>query len=126
MKAYIYIIMCSLVLLTASCGQQHRAESLVEDFMEKNMHDASKLEDVSFNDIDSTRYINDSIVVAMRQMAQATAKHYKSDIDYGSQNAGKTLVMARVTYKLNGKDYTDTYYMDKEMTRVVAFKSTEK
>lgn len=118
--------MCSLVLLVASCGQQHRAETLVEDFMEKNMNDHSSLEDVSFNDIDSTRYINDSIMVAMRIMAKTTAKHYKSTIDYGSQSVGKTLVMARVTYKLKGKEYTDTYYMDKEITRVVAFKSTEK
>jgi len=125
MKASIYIIMCSVVLLLASCGRQHNAESTVKDFMEQNLKEPSTLDDINFNDIDSTRYLNDSVVTVMRQTAKSVATQYKSDIQYGSEPIGKSLITARVDYTVGGKSYTDTYYLDKELTRIVAFKSAE-
>lgn len=125
MKTSIYIIMCSVVLLLASCGQQHNAESTVKDFMEQNLKEPSSLDDINFNDIDSTRYLNDSVVTVMRQTAKSVATQYKSDIRYGSEPIGKSLITARIDYTVGGKSYTDTYYLDKELTRVVAFKSAE-
>lgn len=126
MRAAIYIIMCSVALLLASCGRQHNAESTVKDFMEENLKEPSTLSDVSFNGIDSTRYLNDSIVSAIRQNAQSTATQYKSGIEYGNGSIGKSLVTVRVNYTVGGAVYTDTYYLDKELSRVVAFKSAEK
>lgn len=126
MKASIYIIMCSVVLLFASCGRQHNAESTVEDFMESNLKEPSELSINKFNRIDSTRYLNDSIVAVIRQKTTATATQYKGGIEYGSEPVGKSLVILRVDYSVGDKGYTDTYYLDKELTRVVAFMSTEK
>lgn len=126
MKAAIYIIMCSFALLLASCGRQHNAENIVTDFMEQNLKEPSTLSNVRFNDIDSTRYLNDSIVSAIRQNVKSTATQYKSPIEYGSDDIGKSLVTVRVDYTVGGNSYTDTYYLDKELTSVVAFKSAEK
>jgi len=64
-------------------------------------------------------------VTVMRQTAKSVATQYKSDIQYGSEPIGKSLITARVDYTVGGKSYTDTYYLDKELTRVVAFKSAE-
>ena len=48
------ITIVSLVLLLTSCGQQHEAEALVEDFMDKNMKDEVSINARRFTDIDST------------------------------------------------------------------------
>lgn len=124
-KAHTYIATCCLALLFAACGQQHKAESVVEDFMERNLTDPSALEDLDFNDIDSTRHINDSIVAIMRQATKATAPQYKKTIDYGTKQAVGNVLLVRVNYKVGEKRFTDTYYLDKEMTDVIAFKSME-
>jgi len=123
---FIYMMIGSAALLFASCGQQHKAESLVKDFMEQNLKDASALTKVEFNDIDSTRYINDSIVTVIRQNTKKSALQYKTDISYGKVPMDRMLIMARVNYCINNKEYSDTYYMDMELTNIVAFKSVEK
>lgn len=118
--------MCTLVaLLSVSCGKQHNVESVVEDFMEANISDASSLSDIEFNDIDSTRYLNDSIVNAMRSAVKTAATQYRHDIVYPSGGVGDCLVMVRVAYKLGEKRYNDTFYLNTQLTDVVAFKSTE-
>lgn len=117
--------MCAVVLLSVSCGKQHDAENLVEDFMENNITEASSITDMDFNDIDSTTHINDSIVTVMRTWAKTNAKQYRQDIDYPSTKAGSCLIMVRVTYKIKEKQYQDTYYLDQRLTNIVAFKSTE-
>lgn len=118
--------MCTLMLSFASCGRQHNAESVVKDFMETNMKNYADVNSLDFNDIDSTRYLNDSIITAMRANTKATATQYKSAVSYGKSAVGKTLITARVDYKVGEKPYTDTYYLTPDLTEVVAFKSTEK
>lgn len=123
---FIYMMIGTATLLFASCGQQHKAESLVKDFMEQNLKDASAMAKIEFNDIDSTRYVNDSIVTVMRRNTKMYALQYKADIKYGDVPMGKMLIMARVNYSIDNKEYSDTYYMDMELTNIVAFKSIEK
>ena len=56
------------MLLLASCGKQHQAENLVEDFVEAY---AQKEIDIrSFSDLDSTRVIADSVILALRSNAE--------------------------------------------------------
>ena len=65
MKTKFYFAMSALLLL-ASCGQQHKAESVVEEFMDKNLRNPDKLQITEFTDMDSTRHINDSTIQALR------------------------------------------------------------
>lgn len=116
----------AVVLLFASCGQQHEAESLVKDFLHENLIDASNLADVDFKDIDSTRYLNDSLIANLRRSVRDNAVQYKKDIQYGNTPSGTMLMRLRVTYKVGEKNYVDTYYINKEIGRIVAFMSTEK
>ena len=118
MKRTIYIIGVALLLLTASCGRQQQAKSIVKDFMEQNLTDASQLEYVSFSGIDSTRTISDSLLMALRKQAP---QHFRSSIQY-QQRHSPTLIHTRVRYLMGGDTMSATFYMDPQLTGVIAFK----
>ena len=114
--------MSSAMLLLASCGQQHKAESVVEDFMENNLKDASALQIVEYSDIDSTRYLNDSIINKLRNTAKNSSM-YAGRTEFAKRNKDEKLIIIRVRYKINGQDFHDTFYLNKEMTGVIALKN---
>lgn len=71
MKRYIkIIIICSITLVAVSCGKQHKAESAVKDFLDQNMTTANY--SISFNKIDSTRNLTDSMIIVMKNSAKKT------------------------------------------------------
>lgn len=115
-------ILSVAVLLLAGCGQQHDAESLVKDFMKQNLKEPSAISSVDFERIDSTKRLNDSIVTEIRTFA-SKSERYRKDIKYPQEAIEKTLIILRVGYRLNGEECSDTYYLDKNLTRVVAFKN---
>lgn len=125
MKAKACFTALCAVLLLASCGQQHQAESVVEDFMQQYVKDYGNLRITEFDDIDSTRYINDSIIGAMRKATESCAV-YKPGIEYGENpDPKKKLKIVRVSYEIGGATYNDTYYLDNGMQCVVALKSNK-
>lgn len=115
------LLLIIIVLLFAACGRQHDAESIVKDFMNENLSDASTLSGVEFAKIDSTRRLNDSIIYRMREIVDYSDK-YKRNIKYSDYKAGENLIILRVAYKLEGDNYSDTYYLDNDFTHVVAVK----
>ena len=117
-----HILLSSAMLLLASCGQQHKAESVVEDFMENNLKDASALQIVEYSDIDSTRYLNDSIINKLRNTAK-NSPMYAGRTEFAQRNKDEKLIIIRVRYKINGQDFHDTFYLNKEMTGVIALKN---
>ena len=107
-----YIIIGIALLLLASCGQQQRAKSVVKDFVQEQLHkDVSYLD---FADVDSTHVLSDSIIQAMRSRAGKSIQYQNYQ--------GKTLMHIRVKYLLDKDTCSATFYLDKEMTGVVAFK----
>ena len=117
-----HILLSSAMLLLASCGQQHKAESVVEDFMENNLKDASAMQIVEYSDIDSTRYLNDSIINKLRNTAK-NSPMYAGRTEFAQRNKDEKLIIIRVRYKINGQDFHDTFYLNKEMTGVIALKN---
>lgn len=121
MKQYLYIIIGMSLLLFASCGPQQEAEELVEQFMKQNMKEELDISGLHFTDIDSTRLINDSVVISLRQLAKR-ASRYQGNIKYAPDQPFKQLITTRVKYYIEEKEYSDTYYLDMDLTRIVAFK----
>src|SRR5574344_32129 len=127
MKAiYSIILAISLAVSVSSCDRQDKAESLVDDFMEANMKDASVANNKSYTKIDSTAYINDSIVTDMRSKANGL-KLYRTNIKYEEGGIPKTIYYIRVSYLVDGKSdkmdkKKETFYFDRELTRIIAFK----
>lgn len=113
-----------MMLLLASCGKQHQAESLVKDFMEEHLTDPSSLSKVTFRDIDSTSaFCNDSIIQLIRAHA-AESGRYRSDIVYAKPDgATGKLIFIRVNYRLKDQEMSDTYYLNPSLTGVVAVKT---
>jgi hypothetical protein len=108
---HIYIIGIAW-LLFASCGQQYQAKTIVKEFVEESLrHDADYLD---FTSLDSTRAISDSIIDVLHRQAS-------KDIKY-CERKEQTLMFMRTTYLLDRDTMSATFYLDKELTGVVAFK----
>lgn len=121
MRLLYHMFIVVMLLSVLSCGQQHKAESVVKGFMERNMLDGKKPSNIVFHDMDSTTYITDSLVHVMRN-ALKQSDRYSHDITYSSANMDSYLKVIRVEYKLDGQKYSDSYYLDNEITGVVSLK----
>lgn len=85
------------------------------------MLDGKKPSNIVFHDMDSTTYITDSLVHVMRN-ALKQSDRYSHDITYSSTKMDSYLKVIRVEYKLDGQKYSDSYYLDNEITGVVSLK----
>lgn len=110
------------MLALASCGPQHQAESVVKDFLQSNVADNSTLQISDFGDLDSTRYLNDSTISMLRAQVEKSPI-YNKGIEYADRKDAQMLMFLRVTYNVNGKEHHDTYYLNKDMTNVIAIKN---
>ena len=115
---HIYIIIGIALLLFASCGRQQTAKSIVKDFMEANIEDYSKVSFLDFYDIDSTRLISDSLIQVLHGRIPA---HFSRNISY-QERGEKTLWHIRTRYLMDKDTCSATFYIDKELNGVVAFK----
>ena len=139
-----HCLMAVLLFFCVGCGPQHKARTLVDDFMEANLIQPSDLHSVEYAKLDSTRFIGDSLIQVMRQAAEQNP-HFRQPISYGTapvpskenessnyarergtKSSNPLLYITRVDYKLGDKECQDTYYLDADLTAVVAFKSIEK
>lgn len=125
MRKLFFVLTLGLVLVFTSCGDQHKAQSLVKDFLKENLEN----EDCSFerfSQLTPTAMIDLDRVKSMRQ-EMSKLPYIKADINYSEGELPDTLLYLRATYKLTGNDgkdqeLTQTFYLDKGLTRVVAFK----
>ena len=126
MKNKLTFLAIGLVLALTSCGDQHKAQSLVKDFLNENLEERDCSYE-RFSRLTPTAMIDMNGVKDMRQhMSQMP--YMKKNINYQDASAiSDTLLYIRATYKLTDKtgkeqEFTQTFYMDKALTRVVAFK----
>ena len=123
MRRSLYIIIgVTLVLLSVSCGQQHQAKGVIQDFVDQYAANPSERGSISIAKFDSTRILNDSIISRMRANAD-TIERYQQHIKYADGTPSSKLFIARITYTISGTEFSETYYLDDQLTRVVAFKS---
>ena len=118
----LYIIIGIGLLLFASCGQQHQAKKVIQEFVEQYAVDPSSRSSISIVKFDSTKVLNDSIINLMHTNAD-TIQRYPKSIKYAEGATGQKLYLARITYSINDAEYSDTYYLDEQLTHVVAFKT---
>lgn len=126
MKNKLTFLAMGLVLALTSCGDQHKAQALVKDFLNENLEERDCSYE-RFSRLTPTAMIDMNGVKDMRQhMSQMP--YMKKNINYQDASAiSDTLLYIRATYKLTDKtgkeqELTQTFYMDKALTRVVAFK----
>jgi len=117
LRAYI-IIGGMTAMLLASCGQQYSAEKTVKAFVDDNMENPDEISGRHFADIGTTRHISDSLIDAMRHRG---APLFKKGISYGQVPAGD-LYYLRMRYVHDGDTLQNTFYLNDQLTEVVAFK----
>lgn len=119
MKILCYIF--PLFLFTIGCGLRYNAQALISDFLENNLIN-NDIQEKTFSDIDSTFYINDSIVNTMRSAAQSNGI-VKKETEYHNKKDSDKLLFMSITYTTNNATKQKlTFYMDAELKNVIAFK----
>lgn len=113
------------LLLFASCGKESDAKAMVEDFLDTYLVDNAR-SDTRFSHLDSTKMITPATVMALREHMK-TVRLFKPEVAYAEGDIPKTLYYIRVTYTKptadgKGKSYTQTFYFDPEVRRLIAFK----
>ena len=124
-KKMMFVMVSGLVLMFTSCGDQHKAQSLVKDFLDENLVD----QDCSyerFSHLTPTAMISFDQMKVMRQNV-SKLPYVKKNIDYNDATYPDTLLYLRATYKLTNhqgekQEVTQTFYLDKGLTRVIGFK----
>ncbi len=112
------ILYMSALLLFASCGQQYDAEQTIKAFIEENMEAASEITDRDFANLGSTQLIGDSLLQVMQHRG---AKLFRKGIKYPKLPDGE-LYYLRMSYVHKGDTLQNTFYLNQELTEVVAFK----
>ncbi len=113
----LYVLLMSL--LSFSCTKQFKAEGVVKDFIEQNAVSPDKFEDCDFASIDSTKHINDSIILSMQTRGNEL---FKSDINYAAKTGGRMMYFIRMKYVYDGDSLQNTFYLDEQLEHVVSFK----
>ena len=119
MKKILFVLTLGLALVLTSCGDQHKAQSLVKDFLNENLEN----EDCSFkrfSQLTPTAMIDFNRVKSMRQEMNQLP-YMKKNIDYNDGTFPDTLMYLRATYQLTTHDgkkeeLTQTFYLDKALT----------
>ena len=119
-KKSLYIIIGVIfVSFFVSCGNQQTAKSLVTDFIEQNALSPEKMIAREFSSLDSTKFINDSIVLSMQKRGHEL---YKNDIRSEQSQSGRMLYYLRMKCMYDSDTLQQTFYLDEKLTSVVAFK----
>ena len=111
-KSLYNIIIGVALLLFASCGQQQKAKSIVKDFMDT--YPRGEVNYLEFSDVDSTKALSDSIIEVMRTRAGKQMIFQK--------RTSETLLLIRAKYLLDKDTCSTTFYLDPQLTGVVACK----
>ncbi len=117
-KTTIFIPLLLLAVLV-SCGRQSKAEDLVEAFVQENALAPEKMAAHEFSRLDSTKRLNDSIVLDMQRRGN---EYFKQDIDYPVKTSGRMLYYLRMTYYPDSDTLWNTFYLDEQLEQVVSFK----
>lgn len=117
LKNSVTLGVCCVAL--ACCGNQHKAESVVSDFIEDNISLESY--SVKFSSLDSTDRITPERIGTMRKNALADPLFKRGASFHSVPTSGK--YMFTRTKIINGTDTVErTFYMDAALMGVIAFK----
>lgn len=109
----------AISLLLVACGQQRDAEQLVEKFIEQYAVAPEEIKNVSFQRLDSTKLISDSLVIVMQQRSHEL---FKEGIDYPVKSEGGKLYFVSMNFTYKGDTLRKTFYMDESLEHIIAFK----
>ena len=115
-KKLMFVMVSGLVLMFTSCGNQHKAQSLVKDFLDENLVD----QDCSyerFSRLTPTAMISFDQMKVMRQNV-SKLPYVKKNIDYNDAAYPDTLLYLDPPYYKKGQGLYMNYYNDSDHTQI--------
>jgi len=120
MKRITRIVTCiTFTALLIGCGPQKDAERLVDQFIEQYAVEPAAIQNVSYQHIDSTKLVSDSLIGVMQQRSHEL---FKDGIDYPVKSKGNKLYYIRMKFTYKGDTLRQTFYIDEALEHIVAFK----
>lgn len=120
----IFIAIIALVAMVAfnSCDKEKTtAQKLVKEFLKENLV-SEDFKVMDYSRLDSTKLISDSVFLQLRADG-AKSKLFKADIHYADGPKTRKLNYLRVKYRMDKDTVNQTFYLDDQLTRIVAFKT---
>lgn len=109
----------TLALMLTACGNQHKTETVVNDFLAENMKQTDYK--IEFSNIDSTALVSDSAIIRMRK-ASLVNNIYKQPLKYIDAKSNDKYIYTQARIYIGNDTISQTFYLDMQMTGVVAFK----
>lgn len=101
------------VMLFVSCGEQHKAEGIVKQFLNDNL--VNQDYKAQFNKLGRTLKINDQQLRSMQQATQQNDKLFKKPVQYGAYKELPQLLFIRTTIIQNNDTAIRTIYLHPEL-----------
>ena len=115
------VVVVAMMAFSGCKGPKTDAERLIKEFLEENLVDGD-FKYLDFSDLDSTFYVNDSIVRAMR-VTHDTTSVFKKGIKYAEGQDTRKKHFIHVHYRVGEKKIRQTFDLDDQLTRVLSFKN---
>lgn len=121
MRKVLFAVTVTAALLLAACSNEDKAHSLVKDFLSENLTTDYSVD--SYQRFDSTKMVSKAAVENMRQTL-GQIKMYGKKPQYANYADGEMLLYLRVKFSLDDDTarYVQTFYLDHNLTGVVAVK----
>ncbi|MCR4583581.1 MAG: hypothetical protein K5764_08540 [Prevotella sp.] len=114
-----YCITLTALLLLTSCGEQHKASSMAEDFVENYALSPEKMTDREFADLDTTLLVSDSVLLKLRTTDDPL---FKKGITYPTLTADRKHYFLRMRFQYEGEEMSRTFYFDGALKEIIAIK----
>lgn len=120
MKVVITAMLVAVMAFSSCDKEKSAAKELVKEFLKENL--VSEDHKVLYcYDLSTTKFVTDSMCQEMRAKMTSN-KRFKSNMHYAEGPASKNLHFIRVKYRVDKDTVYQTFYLDEQQTRVVAFK----
>ena len=111
MKKILLIILS--VMLFTSCGEQHKAEGIVKQFLKENL--VNQDFKARFNKLGRTQKINDQQLSSMQKATQQDDALFKKPVKYGAYKNLEQLLFVRTTIIQEKDTFIRTIYLHPEL-----------
>lgn len=111
MKKTLLIILS--VMLFASCGEQHKAEGVVKQFLKENL--VNQDYKTRFNKLGHTQKIDDQQLSSMQKATQQDDPLFKKPVKYGAYKELQQLLFIRTTIIQEKDTFIRTIYLHPEL-----------
>jgi len=108
-----------IVILMTACGEKRQAKTVVKEFLDANLTYADYQFDVM--SFDSTFKMKEGVIETLR-MESKKDKLFKPNIHFAADNTTGKYTFSRVMVIHEQDTLMRTFYFNKELTQVIAFK----